>query len=476
MESETDLLPVMTSQIDLPSKLSNPHKRKRRELEYDIASSSDPALFSSDDHTPGAENYESKRRKQKWRGTWWGEKHPRCGSSTAPQRKFTRNFDSGVWMGSDETGASLTNEFLEDTRPALEETSPLMFSLGKSDQRGIDRATDATSLEEIPELKTHQPSARTLASDGAPSCPDYTAINHVIDSCLEAGEENVDLSSMAADSIPNEGLRRLRSLTRHGTMQNTPPSQEAYVPMEPALRLYLSNNTIRTFPSEILSLTNLRVLSLRHNKLTWIPPALATLPHLEHLNIAGNKLKRLPFELLRLYERSPFAMIANPNPFDEIQPDQVIADWDCNLQPIALNSPVARSFPSYFHPDGSGATSTLPRTTARSPSLVEMALRKCQSLQDLASIRDWCASGEGPASLSRLLSAAHGANQYGYSECPSCGRSFIIPRAEWTEWWDLRTRTRGSDPIETCASFSARVAFVRQVCSWACVEGVVGSR
>ena len=468
MEPEIDLPPVATSQNDLPS---NPHhKRKRPRLEYDLTSSSDPALFSSDDYNPSAENYESKRRKQKWRGTWWGEKYASCYSSATAKREFTRNFDSGVWMGSDGTEASLENEFLEDSRSADRATITLMNPFTRSDRGGNDRATDASSLEVVHELKTHQPSTRTLASEGARSHPHYTAINSVIDSCLEAGEENVDLSAMGVESAPNESLRRLRSLTRHGTIQDLPPSKDAYVPIEPALRLYLSNNLIRFFPSEILNLKNLRVLSLRHNKLTRIPPALAMLPNLEHLNIAGNKLRRLPFELLRLYERRNFVMIAHPNPFEEFQSDQVVPGWHQSLQSIALHSPEARCSTSYFNPDGSETSSTPPRTMPRSPSLVELALQKCQNLPDLAVMKDWCTIGEGPESLSRLLAAAQEANEYGRSECTSCGRSFIIPRAEWTEWWELGTAN--FDLAEPRLFSSATVPFVRQVCSWACVEGV----
>ena len=94
-------------------------RRKRPRLEDDedttrFTLSSDPALFSSDDHSSGIENYAAKRRKQQWEGTWWGE-----GRDVAPKRKrsFKRNLDSGIFLGSESTDSGLEDEFLADVLP-----------------------------------------------------------------------------------------------------------------------------------------------------------------------------------------------------------------------------------------------------------------------------------------------------------------------------------------------------------------------
>src|SRR4051794_30610630 len=76
-------------------------KRSRSEYEPEPATSSDPALFSSDEPAPSAELYSAKRRKDKWRGTWWGE---RLRAEVAREKRlFKRSYDSGIWMGSEGT-------------------------------------------------------------------------------------------------------------------------------------------------------------------------------------------------------------------------------------------------------------------------------------------------------------------------------------------------------------------------------------
>jgi hypothetical protein len=68
--------------------------------------SSDPALFSSDDD-PSLENYNDGRKKRRLVGSWYEQQpassDPIIGedvlpSHPKPNRKFTRHFDSGVWM------------------------------------------------------------------------------------------------------------------------------------------------------------------------------------------------------------------------------------------------------------------------------------------------------------------------------------------------------------------------------------------
>ena len=84
--------------------------RKRTRSDYAPATSSDPALFSSDDITPDAANYAAKRQRGQRTGTWWqSEDLP-----VRRKRSFRRNFDSGIFLGSEETDGSLEEEFLND--------------------------------------------------------------------------------------------------------------------------------------------------------------------------------------------------------------------------------------------------------------------------------------------------------------------------------------------------------------------------
>ena len=101
--------------------------------------SSDPAYFSSDDiANASSENYTAERKKRRYRGCWWEHRlhqqqkykrewHSAAGSGGGDDPKeseeivvakqqqqqntgrFTRNFDSGVWMASDDS-----DDFLGD--------------------------------------------------------------------------------------------------------------------------------------------------------------------------------------------------------------------------------------------------------------------------------------------------------------------------------------------------------------------------
>jgi Leucine Rich repeats (2 copies) len=473
---EVDLPPLPISQDERPQDIFDVHHtRKRPRLEYDITSSSDPALFSSDDHAPTAEDYASKRRKQKWRGTWWGEKLKGRASSISNggKRKFTRNFDSGVWMGSEETDTSFEEEFITESRSSEKQASVLTFPFSTPKRGPHDAENEAAVSEGLDSEKAEQPLSHHTNSEAGLKVSLYTAIDDIVDHCLEAGDENVDLSSMVLDDVPNESLKRLRSLTKHSTIQEIPPSQDAYTPIEPALRLYLSNNSINKFPSEILNLTNLRVLSLRHNKLTKIPPRIGKLPHLERLNIAGNEIKHLPYEMLALYDRTDFEMIPTPNPLETLPPDLLLSQHLEDPASVAEKILRARSLPTYFHADGSEVKDVVRWETqpSKAPSLLELALQACQHLPDLVDIKNWCAAGEGPETLSAPLARAQQANDYGNLECTVCGRSFVVPRVQWMEWWMLPLRTMAaSGRLPGQEQRFTTIPLLREGCSWACVE------
>lgn len=494
MEHEIDLPPMPVSQDDPPSEPSELHsRRKRPRLEYELTTSSEPALFSSDDHAPTAESYAAERRKNEWAGTWWGEKYTGHDVRTSAQgtRQLTRNLDSGIWMGSDATDTSLADELLEELRPIDKQASALTCPSGGA-QKGLGRlGNDASIVENVDEDKIHRDQPQQEVPETQHDSPLYAAVEEIVESCLDAGNENVDLSSMSLDEVPNKSLRRLRSLTKHTRIQDIPPSQEAYAPLEAELRLYLSNNSISRLPSELLNLTSLRVLSVRHNNLTDIPPALARLPRLEQLNIAGNRLNYLPYEMLRLYDRAGFKMIATPNPFQRpaSATSAIPPRTDLQLSVPLLPLLLARSSPTYVHVVGSksggNSSTSLPpsRTTPVDavPSLFELALQKCKFLPNLSETRAWCTSGAGPETLSWPLSLAQDAAEYGNLECTNtaCRRSFIIPRVLWTEWWILPSGSGGKDTQRAaCTRADACdiiIPFLRMGCSRRCGEDEISS-
>jgi hypothetical protein len=184
----------------LPASQASPHKcplsflrRKRSRSDYELepATSSDPALFSSDEPAPSAELYSAKRRKDKWRGTWWGERLR--AEAAREKRPFQRNYDSGIWMGSEGTESSLEDEFLDEQRRNVTQESFLRENGRSPDEANTSPAPSATA-----------PSRRVIGQrvEESPHLdPEATADNaylvgarSVVQACVEAGEEDVDLS------------------------------------------------------------------------------------------------------------------------------------------------------------------------------------------------------------------------------------------------------------------------------------------
>jgi hypothetical protein len=78
------------------------------------------------------------------------------------------------------------------------------------------------------------------------------------------------------------------------------PEEEAYQSLEPALQIFLSNNSLSSLPSSTWSVHSLAVLSVRNNCLTSIPGSISQLVNLRELNLSNNRLRWLPWELLSL--------------------------------------------------------------------------------------------------------------------------------------------------------------------------------
>lgn len=74
----------------------------------------------------------------------------------------------------------------------------------------------------------------------------------------------------------------------------------AFEQRDPEIQLFLSMNRLRSFPSGILTIEHLTLLSLRANNLDEIPPAVGRLTKLEALNLGQNFIRVFPAELLNL--------------------------------------------------------------------------------------------------------------------------------------------------------------------------------
>ena len=261
--------------------------------------------------------------------------------------------------------------------------------------------------------------------------------------------------------------------------EHFPPSQEAYRPLTPSLRLYLANNNLTAIPSEIYRLHNLTELSLRQNQLITISPSISILASLDELNVSGNNLHYLPYEIIDLVSRPNFRDIrCHPNPFfipvfpslghsqdcDNLRRnDEYLvavtptAYLDINGNPYRGSIPAPSSTDTYiltksprFRPPQSELTTT--------PSLLESALRSISTVPNLNQFISY-ASKYGPASLSQVLQRAWTTRQTGGVRCTVCRKEYIVPRTEWIEWWK-NVFPRSGHPVP----------LLRRGCSWACTS------
>jgi hypothetical protein len=159
MEDEP-ILPALPAHLANSSSTGN-RRRKRARLSPPI--SSDPPIFSSDDD-PSADNYTQGRRKQIYRGPWYKQElaseHDREShdGESHKKRTFERQFDSGVFLGSDGTDIDETSDGFEVVNLDL----PL-------------RPSRTTQM--IPQMSSQE-----------------LLVREQIDACLELGNETIDLS------------------------------------------------------------------------------------------------------------------------------------------------------------------------------------------------------------------------------------------------------------------------------------------
>ncbi|KAJ2981995.1 hypothetical protein NUW58_g6546 [Xylaria curta] len=251
-----------------------------------FSNSSDPAVFSSDDD-PHVDNYVNGRhRKKRYVGSWF-QQMPTSSDSTfaeavelqpKPKRTFERQWDSGVWMGSDGS-----------VEPDEE------FAMG------IEQPPES----KLPQLRNPCPTPSVA--------PEDVAVFREIDKAIEEGNPDVNLSSLALTTISDGPISRLAELTLIPSVDKDVPFEQA----SPELGLYLSNNRLTRAPGALFNLEHLTYLSLRNNQISELPPTIGKLRNLRELNISLNRLRYLPGELLSLL-KFPSALSSlhiHPNPF-----------------------------------------------------------------------------------------------------------------------------------------------------------------
>ncbi|EHK45880.1 hypothetical protein TRIATDRAFT_88730 [Trichoderma atroviride IMI 206040] len=498
-------LPAVSWDEQYQSFSFNPRKRGRNNYQTGYSSpllfnSSDPAVFSSDDD-PGLDNYVEGRPKKRYVGTWF-QQHPAT-DGNAPntlqqtRRTLTRDYDSGVFLGSDVT-------------------------------TDADCGSDLDCLK-IPSRPRLQPIRLSYAE---------MAARRKIEECIDRGVESVDLWSMGLEEISDGTIERL------GQVANIPDVAKdvAFVPREPELKLFLAKNRLSRLPGSLFDLTHLVVLSLRGNQLTELPPAICKLRNLKQLNLSHNNFSHLPAELLDLLQYggqlSELNLLANPL----IQPQGCIESLESILEPIAEDNdeaflcpapkilyryerPVAMcEVPRYLsrwlgrspvqfcdsrgqllsefrtaldseipvlpvevasNRIGLAATYSPPASTnfrkqatkpSAVPSLLEMALRSCYRSSQLPDLESYMP--EGPEHLRKLLRRASSQKDMGGLVCSNCRKTLIVPPMQWIEWRELRTsqiRGNAGEDYEIISTWTystdkseIAVPFLYRACSWNC--------
>jgi hypothetical protein len=434
-----------------PPRISLQLNRKRTHSDYEDepATSSDPATFSSDETAPGAENYASGHRKKRhYKGAWWD----RLASGKTAQRKkrdFQRNFDSGIFMGSESEeplssdSFTMEDEFIRDQRIAEEQQQSVPW---------LQRNTQTTVAQ--PRAQLGRAGVAELSAAEQEACK-------VIQACLENGSENVDLSSFGLSSLPEE-IAALSTLSKQAEI--TPGMLRFGTDMEPQLRLYLGVNQLTKVPSSILGLRNLRFLSLRNNNLTRVPAAIRELVNLESLNLAGNQLADLPTEMLDLVSQHRLReLILNPNPWTPYQtsildPVQVP---DVGLDSFRVGIMTFERVRDRF---GQCTVTTYNNpTNGRIPSLTEVVLRKLSSI-DPAGETDF--SDYMPEnSPSNVMDSLTFLKEHPGRQCTTCRRSVVHGGREWLEWWNIFNSQRTADYVP---GTSTLVPFRRVQCWEGC--------
>ncbi|KAH7401720.1 hypothetical protein DE146DRAFT_631021 [Phaeosphaeria sp. MPI-PUGE-AT-0046c] len=268
-------------------------------------SSSPPPVFSSDDSCESVElaNYESPRIfKNKRKGAWWDNGDS---AHTTPQPKKTRmsrNYDSGVYMMSDNTESS---ESL-----LLPQKSPF----------GIDRTRDA-----VPEDENN---------DNSGDEDQYTPrerFNRILNDRLEINHDTYIFSDLDLEDKDIEQIGKLQSVIKNvPDPGNDLPAEGQYRDFVPELYVKLSDNFLRHLTPSLFDAQNITTLILCDNHIQELPAQISKLCNLEELNIARNKLRWLPFDFLKLMQEASGGtfdiMSNNGNPWLMPRAPQILRD------------------------------------------------------------------------------------------------------------------------------------------------------
>ncbi len=157
--------------------------------EHDPTTSSDPAFFSSDDQPPGAENYVGGHdKKHTYQGSWFERPSVKDGSrKRLRKREFTRNFDSGIFMGSE------TSEELASSDSFTMEDELLGDQQEKARESRWSHRLELGSPHTDMPGPDHTRKAKMALRPAALVSKEHEEVCAIVRQCLDIGKEDVDL-------------------------------------------------------------------------------------------------------------------------------------------------------------------------------------------------------------------------------------------------------------------------------------------
>ncbi|KAI1486046.1 hypothetical protein F5X96DRAFT_275504 [Biscogniauxia mediterranea] len=539
MSEEPTLPPTVAWDFETQT-FTNTRKRTRDRAGASplLFNSSDPAVFSSDDD-PHVDNYsQGRHRKKRYVGSWF-QQHLASSDSTfgevarprpTAKRTFKRQFDSGVWMGSD---GSVDLDLEED----------------------VNMEAEVPPEPELLLLRHARPAAAISTKE--------EIVRQKIQSAIDEGNEDIDLSSLGITSIQNATISQLSEFSCIPLVAEDVPFEQK----DPSLKLYLYDNPLLRAPGALFNLDYLTVLSLRNTKITELPPSIGNLHNLQSLNLSLNRLRYLPAELLGLmkYPSKLEHLSIHPNPFyqpsslpqlqDIVEEtkggqedagfalihestssdgtidrfwistddkifgtmgylsidDREFSAWRATIlgrSPVQYNDSRGAVLSKFRVPQqertGSGSPisegnitieledltssaaparpnrdqSTWNTEPSRVFSLFELALQSCSRTGQLRELPSYLPP-QTPAHFTRVLDrvaeqSEENANS-GSVPCSVCKRGVMMPTAQWIEWWDLSVSVMNQKgPLKARLPLSSHpderaVPFLRKGCSWKCV-------
>jgi hypothetical protein len=126
--------------------------------------------------------------------------------------------------------------------------------------------------------------------------------------------------------------------------------------------------------------------------------------------------------------------------------------FDVDGQPCRKSTEAAERYAAKV--DG---VESAPHSSSRAPSLFELVLKCAQAEYDLFNLPN-----ELPLAVRTALDQAAKGLDYGNQACSTCERAFVIPRAEWMEYWFIGPTSQAGLTQDTV------LPFLRKACSWTC--------